>query len=65
MQVNSNARARIIRLGQNDINRFADALDNPKPISDRLAVSLKQHLERRQHDSGSGRSTVRWTPKPR
>ena len=65
MNVNSNSRARIIRLGQKDIKRIADALDNPKPISDRLAVSLKQHLETRQHDTGSSRSTVRWTPKPR
>ncbi len=55
----------IIRLGQNDMKRFVDALDNPTPISERLAVSLKQHLETRQHDTGSCRSTVRWTPKPR
>ena len=55
----------ITRLGQNDMQRFVDALDNPTPISERLAVSLKQHLETRQHDTGSCRSTVRWVPTPR
>lgn len=55
----------VIRLGQADMKRFVEALDHPTPISERLAVSLKQHLETRQDDTGSSRSTVRWTPKPR
>lgn len=55
----------IIRLSQNDMQKFLDALDNPKPVPHRLAVSLNQHLENRQHDTRSRSSTVRWTPKPR
>lgn len=55
----------IIRLSQNDMQKFLDALDNPKPVPDRLAVSLKRHMETRDHDIRSRSSTVRWTPKPR
>lgn len=55
----------IIRLSREDAERFLDAIDNPPPITDRLAVSLQQHLETRQHDAGSGLSSVHWNPKPR
>lgn len=54
----------IIRLGRTDAERFLDALDNPKPLPDRLAAALKQHMETR-HDTGSRDSSVRWTPRPR
>ena len=55
----------IIRLSQNDMKVFLEALDNPKPVPDRLAVSLKHHMETRDHDAGSRNSTIRWTPESR
>jgi uncharacterized protein (DUF1778 family) len=55
----------IIRLSKSDMSRFLDALDNPKPVNERLAVSLKHHLENRSYDPATRSSTVKWTPKPR
>lgn len=55
----------IIRLSTRDVNKFLDAIDNPTPVAERLAVSLKHHLETRSYEPGSRRSTVQWTPKPR
>jgi uncharacterized protein (DUF1778 family) len=54
-----------IRLSIRDAQRFLDAIDNPQPIPDRLAASLRNHLEATKHDTGSRPSSVRWNPKPR
>ncbi|QSX78710.1 type II toxin-antitoxin system TacA family antitoxin [Agrilutibacter solisilvae] len=54
-----------IHLSIRDAQRFLDAIDNPQPIPDRLAASLRNHLEARQHDTGSRPSSIRWNPKPR
>ena len=54
-----------IHLSIRDAQRFLDAIDNPQPIPDRLAASLRQHLEATKHDPGSRTRSVRWNPKPR
>lgn len=55
----------LIRLSHDDVCAFLEAVDNPQPITDRLAVSLKQHLETRKNEPGSRSSSFRWAPRKR
>jgi len=55
----------IIRLCQKDMQAFLEAIDNPPPANDRLAASLKQHMEARKNGPGSKRRTIRWDPEQR
>jgi hypothetical protein len=51
-------------LSDRDAAVFFDALENPKPLNQRMAASLLQHLEA-SSESRNSVSTVRWTPRPR
>jgi len=53
----------VIRLSKRDAERMLQAIDNPPPIPESLAASLKQHLEARTYDPGSRSSSIRWNPK--
>ena len=55
---------RVVRLSDRDAAVFFEALENPKPLNQRMAASLLQHLEA-SSESRNRVSTVRWTPRPR